>query len=252
MSRTSAAVLSFSLLLTSGIYAQKETSIKLGFRDFLFDFWIGEEIGGKEASPDIEQYIRKMCKDAHLSNADTIRIRRITPYQSFGKLLSLGNDKSHLYDFLLFPKYIYIDENYLKTLPKEQQRFLIGCEIMRLKYKHDLLFWLAQVAHGFTHKKIGEPAFPLALILNSIIAKALEVHADYSTAAQFDVLDGGINLMNRFIEDEVLQEKEMPQWKLLKSKRSFYRFISNLSEIVVGWKMPHSWRLKLLKNMKNG
>jgi hypothetical protein len=233
----SSVIFSVIVLSSSVMYAQEQK--RAGFGERLFDIFAGGVyLGGQEASPDVQEYVRAMLKEAHVPYADSVRIRRlakrkllqIIPGVSLikfflsipGLFLYREYQKVTSCDVLFLPKYIYVNESFFRKLPENQRRFLVGREIMHLKYRlnvwQDVMFILVLLISKLfeLNKSVAQPVdsaevsvptqVPTWLkwfVLRVNIKKLLEISSDFIAARKFNTAQGGIDFINHhFIDDE--------------------------------------------------
>lgn len=131
--------------------AQTIAHIPGTIRDFIGDF-IVEPYGAQPCSPDIESYIRDYLKKLNMNFADTIIIRKLSKRMIYGG----AGPKGAFAICLPFKKYLYIAEDWFKSLSDNEKRGLIAHESTHLREQHPLILLTANITYQIVRKIVAQ------------------------------------------------------------------------------------------------
>lgn len=89
--------------------------------------------GDKDVCPEIDAYIRAILTDLKFENVNEIRIKKLSKIAMYN---GMGEKNACAITLWGMPRYIYINEDWFKTLSEEKKQFLIRHEAMHLKCNH--------------------------------------------------------------------------------------------------------------------
>lgn len=218
-------------------------------RDIFLDTWGPRSMFGiHDVSPDLKAEIYDILRKIKLNNIETIEIKRLS---IIGKRFA-GDKNAFAWNLPGCPRYIYVSEDWFKTLEKDEKEFLIAHEGMHLKFNHcpkGALLPIAMgvgngslaglsgylVAHRMKHNSAG-PALGFAtgysLFLVGFIygrkfflqkRRAYELQADREAAIALNSIEGGLKLLDIWQQEEDAIEAELPQRPSLVAKRAAMR-----------------------------
>lgn len=206
-------------------------------REFLLDVYSPSSfMGSNPLSPDVDVEVRGILKSINFSGADTIRLRQLS-----GVGMGVFGDKNALaFGLIGLPKYIFVAEEWFKTLSYDQKSFLIAHEVAHITQHHgELKIGVTFLLNGFYKNCLAhqEPESikrfsPLLQLLSVaypllLISRITETLADDSALRATNALDGGVSLMNAWKENGIKNDSELPQWKILKWIRKItYRYFT--------------------------
>lgn len=102
------------------------------FREKLLVQWFGTLGGELPLDPEMEALVKEVIAELNIPGGDQIRIRRMSRLS----MLSMGKKNAFVVDIPGLPKYMFISEKFFRKLTKDEQRAIIGHELMHLKYRH--------------------------------------------------------------------------------------------------------------------
>lgn len=212
-------------------------------RDFLLDvFSPASFMGSNSVSVDVDAEVREILTSIKFPYADTIRLRQL----SCAGMCIFGDKNALAFGIIGLPKYIFIAEEWYKTLTYDQKRFLLAHEAAHITKHHvEFKFGFGMVLRSLYNNALNKihPALPAnqrtANILNEIIAfgmilyptilfsRMTEMHADYEGLQAVQSADGAIAMMNTWKSDREHFDSELPQWKILKWLRTItYKYFT--------------------------
>jgi Zn-dependent protease with chaperone function len=162
----------------------------------------------QKASDETIQLIKSLAQEIGIENSQSIMVRNSNSLNIF----LYGYENAFVHQSLK-GKYIFINEAWLSELSLDEKRFLIGCELMRLKKGHltinttinilsDMIFPLrdALIKHDNMQKKERVAFYIILLSLNTLmrIYERNQIkEADMESAKQFKTAAAGIKLLQK-------------------------------------------------------
>lgn len=109
------------------------TKQKVGeFRENLLVQWFGMWGSELPLDPAMEALVKEVIAELNIPNGDQIRIRRMSRLG----ILMKGKKNAFIVDIPGLPKYMFISEKFFRKLSKEEQKAIIGHELIHLKHRH--------------------------------------------------------------------------------------------------------------------
>lgn len=218
------------------------------FREVLLDLFSPRQFCGiHDASPEVTDEIKTILRSIHVEDVDSIHIKRLS---IIGRRI-YGEKNAFVWTYPGFPRFLYISEDWFKTLSPEEKRFIIGHEGMHLKLNHIparlkayglsitgatlsgcgfgyLLHTVIYPNHGKLPSIIGGTyaGFVTLNIFQSFLLKMYreqELEADRESALALQCIEGGCKFFDALQQNEDAIEAELPQRPYLVNMRKQMR-----------------------------
>lgn len=231
----------------SGYWQQIKDTTALS-RDFVLDWFSpSSTMGSNPLSPEVDAEVRQILTSIGFQGADTIRLRQLSAFA----MGTVGEKTAIAFGIIGLPKYMFIAENWFKTLSNDQKRFLITHKAANIAQHHFEINAAAAFLLGHFLTKIvteqvantkdlynGLDQYPAAKFVKTVefleqtclnvaqflaiaypamlLHRATQYEADAIALETTQALDGGLSLLKTWNDDAAFLDSELPQWKIMK------------------------------------